>query len=82
MESTQAVRTAIYQAIGSLSLDGKVIPVFDGVVNPNISIPSIRGAASYIVLQDQQENLSPLQNMCSERNYQNITIRVPNLYPT
>lgn len=82
MESTQAVRTAIYQAIGSLKLDNKLIPVFDGIVNPAVAIPSIRNASCYIVIQDQQENLSAIQNMCSERLEQNITIRIVTKFPT
>jgi hypothetical protein len=82
MESTQAVRTAIYQAIGSLKVDNKTIPVFDGIVNPAVAIPLIKNASCYIVLQDQQENLSASQNMCNERNEQNITIRIVTKFAT
>lgn len=82
MESTQAVRAAIYNAISAISVSGKVIPVFDGIVNPNITIPVINNASCYIVLQDQQENLSAIQSMCNERLEQNITIRIVTKFPT
>ena len=82
MESTQAVRTAIYNAISAISVSGKVIPVFDGIVNPNLTIPIINKASCYIVLQDQQENLAAVQNMCRERFEENITIRIVTKFPT
>lgn len=82
MESTQAVRTAIYSAIGNILIQGKKIPVFDGVVNPNVPIPSINNASCYMVLQDQQENLGANQNMCIERMEQNITIRIVTKFST
>lgn len=82
MESTQTVRTAVYNAISAISLSGKLIPVFDGLVNPLVSIPVINKASCYIVLQDQQENLAAIQNMCSERFEENITIRVVTKFPT
>ncbi|MGJ1516532.1 hypothetical protein ACR79N_16195 [Sphingobacterium siyangense] len=117
MESTQAVRTAINNAIGSISIvpkvyvkdaniavnsgllstkDGdfivmngivngalsSVIPVFDGIVNPNVPIPTIGGSSVYIVIQDQQENQAAVQNMCNERLEHNITIRIVTKFST
>lgn len=82
MESTQAVRAAIYNAISNITVSGKVIPVFDGIVNPNITIPSIDKATCYVVLQDQQENISAQQTMCNERLEQNITIRIVTKFAT
>ncbi len=82
MESTQAVRNAVYNAISAISLSGKLIPVFDGLVNPLVSIPVINKASCYIVLQDQQENLGANQNMCIERMEQNITIRIVTKFST
>ena len=111
MESTQAVRTAINNAISTISIvprkyvenaqiligedvltnnfdneivfsgivdddRSSVIPVFDGIVNPNVKLPTIGKAACYIVIQDQQENPAAVQNMCNERLEHNITTRV------
>ncbi|MDM1294313.1 hypothetical protein HX021_08375 [Sphingobacterium sp. N143] len=82
MESTQAVRTAVFEAISNIAIESKVIPVFDGLVNPNVVIPVVRGASCYIVIQDQQENLGAIQNMCIERMEQNITIRIVTKFST
>ncbi len=82
MDISQAIRESIYQAISSISIDGYSIPVFDGVVNPNVTIPVIRSASSYIVLQGQQDNPSGIQNMCSERVVSNITIRIVTKFTT
>lgn len=82
MDTSQAVRTAVYQAISGISVDGMAIPVFDGMVNTNVTIPVIRYASVYIVIQDQQENEAPNQNMCSERLIANITVRIVTKYTT
>ena len=82
MDVSGAIRTALFQAISGISVDGVAIPVFDGIVNPNVTIPTIRNANVYIVLQDQQESEAPNQNMCSERIMANITVRVVTKYAT
>ncbi|MGJ1362890.1 hypothetical protein ACR79B_20740 [Sphingobacterium spiritivorum] len=82
MDLSQAIRESIYQAISSISVDGFPIPVFDGVVNPNVTIPIIRSASTYIVLQGQQDNPSGIQNMCIERVVSNITIRIVTKFTT
>lgn len=82
MDISQSIRESVYQAISNISIDGKTIPVFDGVVNPNVSIPIVRNASCYIVIQDQQETLSAFQNMCSERMDQSLTIRIVTKFTT
>jgi len=82
MDFSQAIRTAFYQAISTIQLSGKVIPVFDGNVDPSVLIPVINGASAYIILQDQQDNLSPNQTMCNERILSNITIRIVTKFNT
>lgn len=82
MDASQAIRTAVYQAIDGLIYGGKVIPVFDGMVNPSVIIPSINFGSCYIILNDQQETAAPIQTMCSERILANITIKVVVKYST
>lgn len=82
MDISGAIRTALFQSISGISLDGVSIPVFDGIVNPNVTIPTIRNANAYIVLQDQQESEASNQNMCSERITANITVRIVTKYAT
>lgn len=82
MDISQAVRTSIFQALTPVVIDGKVIPVFDGMVNPNVIIPIIRNASCYIILLDQQETESPNQTMCSERIIANVTVKIVAKYKT
>ncbi|MDH5825769.1 hypothetical protein [Sphingobacterium faecium] len=76
MDISQAVRTAVFQALSPIVVDNKVIPVFDGMVNPLVSLPVIRGGTCYILLQDQQEVEAPNQTMCGERILANQTVKV------
>ncbi|GHE34894.1 hypothetical protein [Sphingobacterium griseoflavum] len=118
MGISQAVRTAVYQAISNITVMQKaylenanivlpngyslansqgdvivvsgifqqgqsaIIPVFDGVVNPNVTIPVIEKASVYIIINDQQADLSPLQNMCNERITASLTIKIVSKYKT
>ncbi len=83
MDVSQAIRTAVFQAISTIDYSGFPIPVFDGIVNPNVTIPTInRRAKVYIVINDQQENSAPNQSMCAERLLANITIKTVAKYTT
>lgn len=82
MDISGAIRKALFQSISGISVDGNIIPVFDGVVNPLVAIPVIRNADVYIVIQDQQESEAPNQNMCHERLTANITARIVTKYTT
>lgn len=76
------VRKSVFSAINNIVVDSNVIPVFDSYVNPNVAIPNIRNADCYILIQDQQNQLAGIQNMCNERISHNITIRVVTKYAT
>jgi hypothetical protein len=77
MDRSTIVRMKIFEALNGFEYSGVTIPVFDEVVNPNVSLPSISGAEEvYIVLQDQQQHPSSVQTFCDPRFDLNITIRV------
>lgn len=82
MEESQALRTAVYQALSNVVIDGKIIPVFDSNVNPAVSIPVIQGASCYIVMQDQQTTDAPRQNFCKQRYQGSITLRIVTKFAT
>lgn len=82
MDISQAIRTSVFQALTPTIVEGKVIPVFDGMVNPNVIIPVIRNASCYILLLDQQETASPIQTMCNERILSNLTVKIVVKYST
>ena len=77
MNRSTIIRTKIFEALNGFDYSGKVIPVFDEVVNPDASLPSVGGAEEvYIILQDQQQNPNAVQPYCDPRFNLNITIRV------
>lgn len=77
MSLSKNIRVAYLSALDDLKIDGVSIPVFDEIVNPNVSIPKIRGAQGvYVVIQDQQEYDNAVQNACNYRRNANITVRV------
>lgn len=82
MDISQAVRTSVFQALTPIVIENKVIPVFDGFVNPLITIPMIRAGSCYIILLDQQEIGSPDQSMCNERVLANLTVKIVVKYNT
>lgn len=83
MDISEALRRAYITAIGTLTVNGVNIPVFDEFVNPNTTIPVLKltsnpnevGPQVYVVIQDQQE-VDGIQNFCSHRQNCSITIRI------
>ena len=77
------IRGKIFEALNGLEYNGIRIPVFDEFVNPNVTLPSVEGALSvYVVIQDQQELMSPIQTVYSPRFELNVTIRVVTTWGT
>lgn len=77
MDNITDIRGKIITALSGLAYSGTTIPVFDEVVNPSVTIPSIGGASAvYVVIQDQFEQPSVIQTVCSPRFDVNTTIRV------
>lgn len=56
MNTTTTIRQKYFQALNGLKYDSIEIPIFADVVNPNVQLPEIKGAETYILLQDQQTN--------------------------
>ena len=76
MGISEAVRRAIFNALGTVNYNGATIPVFDEYVNPNVAIPTVNGSECYILIQDQQEDTNIQQTFCHDRTNCNITLRV------
>ena len=62
--------------VNGLYFEDKFIPVFDEYVNPNVAVPVIRGASTYIILQDQSEQFSSIQNVCNVVFKKQIIVRI------
>lgn len=77
MDRATEIRGKVITALSTLKYGTVSIPVFDEVVNPNISLPSVDGSiATYVVIQDQQEQLNAVQTVDAPRFNLNMTIRV------
>lgn len=77
MDRATEIRGKVLTAIGTLKHQNIDIPIFDEVVNPSVSIPKIAGSDGvYVLIQDQQEQYSAVQNACTPRFDLNMTIRV------
>lgn len=89
MDISEALRRAYITAIGTLTVNGTVIPVFDEFVNPNVSLPVLKLTTTpgevaptvYVVIQDQQETEGS-QNFCTYRQNANITLRIVTIFNT
>ena len=77
MDRATEIRGKVLTALGAFKHQNIDIPIFDEVVNPSVSIPKIAGADGvYVLIQDQQEQYSSVQNACNPRFDLNMTIRV------
>jgi len=75
MDVSQAVRKAYYALLTPLTIEGVEVPVFDEMVNTSVTIPTLRGAKVYVVIQDQQEN-EGAHTYCAYVQQCTITIRI------
>lgn len=76
MDRSTIIRGKIIEKLSGYEHDGIAIPVFDEFVNPNVTIPVVGGAETYIVLQDQEQNYDAVQTLCYPRFDLNVTLRV------
>ncbi len=77
MDRATDVRGKVITALSTLKYGTISIPVFDEIVNPNITLPSVDGSiATYVIIQDQQEQLNVIQTVDAPRFNLNMTIRV------
>lgn len=76
MNTTTRIRQKYFNALNGLKYDGVEVPIFADLVNPNETIPIIKGAETYIILQDQQTNDASIQTMCDYDLSSFITVRI------
>ena len=65
-----------HNEVSYIQYNGVNIPIFDEVVNPNIPIPEVNRAGTYIIIQDQQSSDAAIQHTCGVRLTANLTIKV------
>lgn len=80
MDRITFVRGKVIQALSGYKFNGVEVPVFDEVVNPDIALPVISGAQTYIILQDQQMIYNSVQTYCNPRFNISLTIKVVTIF--
>lgn len=80
MDRITEIRGKVITALSGYTFSGTAVPVFDEVVNPSATIPTIGGAQVYIILQDQQQYDNAVQTLCNPRFDVNLTIRVVTIF--
>ena len=80
MDRITFVRGKVVQALSGYKFNGVEIPVFDEVVNPDVTLPVINGAQTYIMLQDQQMIYNAVQTYCNPRFNISLTIKVVTIF--
>lgn len=80
MDRITFVRGNVIQALSGYKFNGVAIPVFDEVVNPDVTLPVINGAQTYIILQDQQMIYNAVQTYCNPRFNISLTIKVVTIF--
>ena len=80
MDRITFVRGKVINALSGYKFNGVAIPVFDEVVNPDVDLPVINGAQTYIILQDQQMIYNAVQTYCNPRFNISLTIKVVTIF--
>lgn len=80
MDRITFVRGKVINALSGYKFNGVEIPVFDEVVNPDVDLPVINGAQTYIMLQDQQMIYNAVQTYCNPRFNISLTIKVVTIF--
>ncbi len=80
MDRITFVRGKVIQALSGYKFNGVEIPVFDEVVNPEVDLPVVNGAQTYIMLQDQQMIYNAVQTYCNPRFNISLTIKVVTIF--
>lgn len=80
MDRITFVRGKVIQALSGYKFNGVAVPVFDEVVNPDVTLPVINGAQTYIILQDQQMIYNAVQTYCNPRFNISLTIKVVTIF--
>ena len=82
MNISTIIRGKYITALSGLNYNNILIPVFDEVVNPSVTIPTINGAECYVILQNQQERDGGMQIYCQYRILADITVKVVTKFGT
>ncbi len=80
MDRVTFVRGKVINALSGYKFNGVAVPVFDEVVNPDVALPVINGAQTYIILQDQQMIYNAIQTYCNPRFNISLTIKVVTIF--
>ena len=80
MDRITFVRGKVIEALSGYKFNGVDEPVFDEVVNPDITLPVISGAQTYIILQDQQMIYNAVQTYCNPRFNISLTLKVVTIF--
>jgi hypothetical protein len=80
-EIASDLRLAVLNALEPLTLEGKSIPVFDELVNPNVPIPVINAGQCYVIIRDQSET-ETTNDKCQFRQNVNITFDIITKFPS
>jgi hypothetical protein len=80
MDRITFVRGKVIEALSGYKFNGFDVPVFDEVVNPDITLPVISGAQTYIILQDQQMIYNAVQTYCNPRFNISLTLKVVTIF--
>ncbi len=80
MDRITFVRGKVIEALSGYKFNGVDVPVFDEVVNPDITLPVISGAQTYIILQDQQMIYNAVQTYCNPRFNISLTLKVVTIF--
>lgn len=80
MDRITLIRGKVITALKDFTFNGVKIPVFDEMVNPSVTLPSVNGAQAYIILQDQQQLYDPVQTYCAPRFNIDLTIKIVTIF--
>lgn len=79
-EVSHLVRKAFTDLIKPFVIETVTIPIFDGLVNPQTTIPTYRGGSAYILMTDQNE-VETTRNDCTLDQTATITFDCIVKYP-
>lgn len=74
------LRASLLTALSPLTVSGVTIPIFDQLVNPSASIPTISGSKAYVLI-NSQTNTETTNDKCQIRLDANINFDVITKFP-
>lgn len=80
IELSYRLRSALITALNPIQVGGVTIPMFDQIVNPSATIPSLNGGQCYILINGQS-NVETTNDKCQNRFDGNISFDVITKFP-